>query len=847
MASPVDTTIEMLGDLIPARQLAQAFAEAAKEAGKTPETLGSREIERILKGSIYRQLQLFMPATFAKARIQQLLATLPPEPEEPQAQDPLQWQGQQLKVLEETTRKYNLYFEWPETQKLRALLTVLQQEQAASKAAPALLREGFALRDTLEARLQELLAAQTQELTQLRSEFSRLAQIGGPRVRRLESLLAQVEAAQSQRTLASAELERAHALATELRRLIESSVVRIPGPATAELDLSAELEVAPEGLEPEQSQRLLELDLAEQARRLNLIERDHAQVLAIRSDLAQEVAQARTAVTGRRLAEIDLEALREQIVAAGKEELSRQVKELEGRRAELTALASSSVDISEGLVQAEVIAGMLEGQALATAELAHLGDWMVAAERQLQRRHQEEARRLQALEHQGQILRDYHLPAEADDFWALHLQLAQRTEAGEVAEDLAAELVRHYQDWATRYRLGRQEQLQRMVAALDQLPELPELATERAEWRAELVRELAQDQEPVGADPSPTLHRSQAFLERFEQRLQRQRAQLVAEALQLGALAADEGDGGALSILQLAERVEVARERQRTSWLSELRDLVQAARELPASEQQQSLIADLDGARSAAETGIPVDLEGFWQRLQALRLAREQERAELDRRADALLAEIATLPSPEGEAAEQLRRSAAPLAEHRQLASLSAAGLLRYREMIAGAEQDLAELRSERQAAEAVLSALKDPGALEGLLGLFDQLASEPLRPAAELFVDAAELPAEQVAELKRRAGSPEIARLILRAPGRLLAGQLAAEEEGALGALASATRELSTDLGQSAPALQLEAERGTVLLRGGADRQLLVVLSDLTRLEEVLGWMGRFLEALPG
>ena len=186
--------------------------EGLKRLGKRPEELSEKDAETLLKGLIFRELQARLPAAQARRAVEEALARLAPAPEGG------------LEALERGLARFGLYVDWPEVGRLRALVNRLRREPD-----PRLLQEGLALLDHLEEKLEEALLRQAQDLAHLEEALERVRPLGGPKVRRLESLIQIVREAHREGTLAQGEVERARALALELRKYLASSAVQ---PAT---------------------------------------------------------------------------------------------------------------------------------------------------------------------------------------------------------------------------------------------------------------------------------------------------------------------------------------------------------------------------------------------------------------------------------------------------------------------------------------------------------------------------------------------------------------------------------------------------------------------------------------
>lgn len=366
------TPLRMLGDLVSPKALERIFESSARARGKALSELDHGDVSDILKRDIFKRLQLSVPAPLAKKRVQDVLETLE---QDTLKNTTIRNEDALLAGLEAGAKRFALYFDWPEAQKLRALIGVARAEMDAGKSVPGLLDEGMGLIATLERRLSEGLVTQAGDLAELRAELSRFTGVGGPKLRRLEGLIAQIEAAQKQDTLSLAEIERARHIALDLRKLVESSVISVEGslsgqelPDTALLPLEAQA-------------RLRELDRESEARDLADLGRDYEVLLRTRSDLAEQLAQLRARgeageVLGGMLAGLkETFNLERASVLAEQREL---VKALGGR---IEALSGSAAR-DDARLALEVARGTLSGGALATDEIARLEGIVRTLERQ---------------------------------------------------------------------------------------------------------------------------------------------------------------------------------------------------------------------------------------------------------------------------------------------------------------------------------------------------------------------------------------------------------------------------------------------------------------------------------
>ena len=221
-------TVSELEALLPPRVVSQSLQQGLKQVDETSESVDYKGLEKVLKSQIYRQLQAKMPKDQAKDKIKDILTLLedsgktPEAPAEPEV-DPLEAQGEAISELKEAMRPYNLYFEWSETQKLRAQLQLLEEAQEAGNEATSLLNDARAQLRVVEQKLEDQLVEQNRQLNELTDALDAVRELGGSKVRRLDNRLKQIQGAQENRQLASAEIERARKLLSDLRKAAESA------------------------------------------------------------------------------------------------------------------------------------------------------------------------------------------------------------------------------------------------------------------------------------------------------------------------------------------------------------------------------------------------------------------------------------------------------------------------------------------------------------------------------------------------------------------------------------------------------------------------------------------------
>ncbi len=528
-------TLKLLESDPDTRGFQAIFEEGLSRLGKTPNDANVREIEKALKSNVYRQLQVSLPANAAKEKIQSILAkvALLDAPasvsQAANAQAELIRQAALIVPLDAGQKRFTLYFEWSEVQKFRSQLKVIQEQQAVGNLIPDLLRDASRQLELLEEKLQDSLVRQGQDINELLAGFERVKSMGGPRVKRLESLIGQISEAQSSQSLAPAEVERARKLVVELRRLVESSVVAVsaapnepeedsivieePAPvpsATGEIlqiesadddDLDISFDFTELELEPEASARMQELDLAEERRKLENLGRDYRTVLEASVDASVALSELRTRNNNNELIKEDFEQLKATLETRHAEELVRQRERVVQLPQALERFASSGLDVKEARLTLSVAEGMIGSNVLAADEIGKLEDLIRTFERQFEERErarlEEQSRVERALTRQTATLNQMRevvlsfMPLGLEAISGFNNKLAELerdTQARVVREDitkaLSDEMLRLQQ--ALEVLETQKRQIAEQKAEAERLALAAKLETERKELTAKL-------------------------------------------------------------------------------------------------------------------------------------------------------------------------------------------------------------------------------------------------------------------------------------------------------------------------------------------------------------------------
>lgn len=757
------TILEAIHPHLGARAVA-VLEEGLKRLGKRPSELTLADGAHLLKGLVYRELQARMRPEEARQLVEGVLAQM-------------EGQGARLAKLEQGLKRFGLYVDWPEVARLRALVNRLRQAPD-----PGLLAEGEELVEALEDKLEEALLRQAKDLAHLEEALERVRHLGGPKVRRLESLVETIRQAQREGILAQAEVERARSLALELRKFLESSAVR--SPTLPEIVFETQETPPPSHLTDEVFLTVEEASELE------------GELLVDLEALSQEASQ--------------------RILALEVEEEKRKLEALLSRYAPLVERATVSPLLAE--VQALLEAGTPVGEKLQTLEEA-----FQEAEKNL--RAEKRARLIQLSE----ALRQLPLPEEAKDPVQKALELAEETlEEGGYPDLLPLEEeLRRLEEEARRKAEEEKRLFQEKEALVAELEE-----------KGEAFRPLLEELKALPLEALP--QRLPEVRARYAELLKAQgeeaalRAKLAEAAKALEALKAQ-----ALA-LGLGERIAQAEALLAQGNLPDLGSLRKSLEDAKAQARQEALL-ELSRLQALAERfrgfggegvlraiaeekGKPLpDPTPIARALEALKRRMEVKREELTTRLTAFFQAHARLEGFQSETDRRLK-SLLPVLRSAQerLPRLGPQGLLQVEKTLTQAEGLLRELEKEAEAAKAVLREIQGAD-LEALLGVFDQ-GGAPAR-AAPPGSEAASL-GEQPADL-----SP------LRLPGVEVLGYLEAAlplPREPLRTLVQALEQLDRSLGQArGPVAVLFGEKALVLapFRG----RTLVALMDRTSLSAFL------------
>lgn len=780
------TTVEELETRLSPRVVSRSLQEGMKAVGKTPMTVTYSDIEKILKAQVYMQLQVTMPVTQAKDTIQKILERLknmktatPVSDIQETQDDALAIQEAQLLELREQLRPFNLYFEWAEVQKLRAQLQLIEAEHSAQHEAGKLIADAKSQLRVIEQKLEDQLVQQAKALGDLTTSFEVVKVLGGPKVRRLESLIGQISQAQSSRQLAAAEVERARKLVTDLRKLMESSVVVEAAESGDGAVLDPEqddavLTIDTDKLDPEVSERLLQLDLDSERQDLLQLEANYRQLLDYRPDIADLLEGYKVQLSAQTSVAAELALLPERLSEA-------QAGKREALQHELSALADalpSLEGVPDELTQLiQVTRGVLETTLPPVRDISHIRSlFQLAKERSAEyaRQRQAEAEAQAAkLTQQGiRLERFTATQARFANQAGLQHELAQFAEyltalqaahsAGELQPELieaAEQLERQLEEAAVRQAEALNERQRAQLRSLEndllRLPALPETDALRTSCEQQLqTAHTTLEHTPLTDAELNTLQqrvkqlRSQTILG-FAQKLEslsEQAETLGAAALKTHLQTAKDklADGLFPDIGDYERSLAQALEVRRTEQINDLHLLEEELSKFAGatSDTLRDIQAAITSMRDTLAQGNLVgNLDDVWELLDAAQTELARRSADFVPRLDAALElfnEVAKLNTDEVAAAGRMLRH---LDSQRYVINRVSAGMRSELEAsLLEAETQLEVLKSQYEATREVANQLVSSNALEGLLGFFDDVpkASAPVSPKVQVAKSAA-------------------------------------------------------------------------------------------------------------
>lgn len=842
--------------------------EGVRRLGVTPDQMDVSQAEVILKRLVYRELQAKMSPNAARGRIEELLRELgaPVAEKEKSTENKL---GTQVKnvitELEAGLKRFNLYLDWPEVGRLRGLLGVIKQDPEASTVR-SLIREGQDVLSQLEEKLQGALLRQTRDIAELQVALQKVQNVGGPKVRRLENLIRQIEEAHAQETLAQAEVERARSLAAEMRKLVESSVVQNPTAempitlddevievdglsdtvelASEEMDIEVDLDF--EALSLEQQSRIREIDVTEDRRRLEGYLERYSMVLD-RPEVASELNNLQLELDsgkplGERLGafEAQLKAAHGELLVQAKVEYQKLLERQQNLKfaSEKAAPIQMRLGIAQETLQAGSIPPELEeiGRSLLTLE-AEERALQAARERQLQLEQSLAVLRTEA----EASLAPFHGEDEVEIFLATLADLPASDEAIARARHSLSELL------AQLAKEREEEGLKRAgyKATVQAIPRLEPLQADQLALLA-LIENPEASIEDIGRMVAAFVGQAKNYItaktEEIEKQVQQLEQTLAESFPQLrssihGAREALAG-GRITDVASLERELTDLVVSRRTSVGEELARYEVVARSMKGLGGEE-LEHKVQAAKAELQNGKFPQMSEIHGLLSRLRRSQEALRAELSGRIGALLEAYSQHKSVGGDTAFRLK----PMCDFLQsamdrLARLGAGGLLEVRRALEEAERLESQLEEEYKAARSVMSDLKEAD-LESLLDVFDTpqvpVASAPTPAPAAVAQTVAN--ADLSADLQEALASFQIRgveAVALLENGQILWGGLPISSSIPQSVFDD-LRNLANELSSSAPQLSVISLPNAVMVLLPLASKGLVVLAEKALLSRIL------------
>ena len=780
------STVEELEAILSPRVVSRSLQEGLRQLGRSPDTVDFAAVEKILKAQIYRQLQVTMPVTQAKQKIEDILGRLQGVADESGADDDadagLARQGERLEQLREALKPFNLYFEWPEVQKLRAQIQLLETEQESEREAASLADDAESQLRVVEQKLEDQLVIQARELGEISEALEQVRTLGGPKIRRLENLVNQIGAAQSGRQLAPAEIERARRLARDLRKLMESSVYSEEmdggppaeaGAGTAEgeaaleaivegglLDVDAEeeelLSIDTADLDPEVSARLLLLDLEDERHDLDALASEYGELLVFQPALQGEIDRLRSRLDADESIADELAGLRAALAEAFDAHRETLTAELQQIEASLEGLRPE-VDTSELRQALRVGLGILSTTLPSKADIQHVRNLHQLAIEQVEafQRAEDETRvqreaqlrdqasmldRLEStlLRYEGHAKVDAYrrLADEVDALRAAHQQqvidpqvLDQIRRAEASLESAMALLAEESSD-------RQRATLRNLLAQVQALPSVDTVANRISGVVAEIERQIERlDHETLDdAQVEATASMVEALKGEAKATLARRLETLAEQAGELSSQPLLERIRAAMDALEedsypdlnaLKAAIKQEREAERSEQIGELHRLEREAARFAGMEGPtlEALQERLSSARQRIDDGhLATGLNQAWTLLERVRAEVDERLRNVLPRLDAALEAFAPVEKLNSDDVAAVRRILRHLDSQRDAFERVSTGLrLQLEASLTEAEALLEKLREEYEATRVIADQLVSANVLDDVLGLFGE------------------------------------------------------------------------------------------------------------------------------
>ena len=268
------------------RVVSSALNIGLKQVGKSPKDVEYGDMEKIFKSQVYKQLQVAMDAEKAKEKINDILEKLEDATDEVSGPPPfLEQQARTISALKKVFKSLSLYFQWPEVQKARALLKLIEEDHNNQKEASQLIANARAQLKKAEEKLNDQLVQQDAEIQRLEEMYEIVKDLGGSKARRLDRLIGQIDNAQVAKQLAPAELERARKLADELHKLALAEEESTSDSETSE-------KASKDKVKSEATDDLL-VNTDNQIYQLEVLSKDFTNLLVFKPELAHEIEDAK--------------------------------------------------------------------------------------------------------------------------------------------------------------------------------------------------------------------------------------------------------------------------------------------------------------------------------------------------------------------------------------------------------------------------------------------------------------------------------------------------------------------------------------------------------------------------